>query len=616
MRSIHRRRSVVWLLSATLFLLLAPGPGAQGDDGRRSSFGVYEGYSEPIYDEWITESVYVEMRDGVQLAVDYTRPAIHGEPVEEALPLVWTHSRYHRNPVAAMGNPRIESMVDAQSSLQRLVRHGYVVAAACVRGGGASFGRFEGLFSENETLDAIELIDWFVEQPWCNGNIGMYGGSYLGITQYMAASRAPKALKAIIPDVACFDFYEVVYSGAGVLRQDMLQHWADLTYRLDMQVPGEAVDADSDRTLLAQAREGHKDNWPVVEGYSSAPYRDSKTELHQWDNHGPSPYLAQINEAAIPIYHLNGWFDVFALDTTLWFANYTGNQRMMMGDWSHAQMTRDRTRLTEVEQLRWFDRWLKGIENGIEDEAPIQFQLMIEPGESEWISAEAWPLEDTAPFLLFLGQGPSETVASVNDGSLRMEATEKGQSDYKVDPTTTTGKTTRWDQAVGAASAMRYPRLASNDEKCLTFTTPPFEDDLTVIGHPVVSLFVSSSTGDADLHVLLEEIDADGNVRYVTEGVVRASMRKLSEAPYDNMGLPYQRCFAEDRDPLSADEPSEVQLDLLPTATVFNAGHRLRLSIMGADRDNTRLAPKAEETTLSVYFGSGQASSLTLPVLN
>jgi len=163
--------------------------GNADDEGKISEFGRYKGYSTPRFEEWVNTSQYLEMRDGVKLAIDVVRPAVNGEPVDERFPVVWTHSRYHRNPreLARFFNPDadvsdINSMVDAQSGLQRLVRHGYVVAAVGVRGSGASYGQFEGLFSPDETRDSYEIIEWLASQPWSDGNVGMFGGSYLGIT--------------------------------------------------------------------------------------------------------------------------------------------------------------------------------------------------------------------------------------------------------------------------------------------------------------------------------------------------------------------------------------------------------------------------------------------------
>jgi hypothetical protein len=592
-------------LIALLFTSL--GQAAQEEAGRRSAFGEYEGYSFERFDGWETSSVYVEMRDGVRLAVDVVRPSLGGVVAAEPLPLVWTHSRYHRR---MMGQP----MPDLFPSLQRLLRHGYVVAAAGVRGSGASFGTYEGLFSEAETLDAVELIEWFAAQPFCDGNIGMYGGSYLGITQYMAASKAPPALKAIVPDVAAFDMYETIHPGA-VFREDLLRHWAGLTAQLDRNVPAALVDGDEGGVLRAEAVAEHAYNWDVMKEYSAGRLRDHDEPTLNWLTHGPIGSLAEVQRAKVPTYHTNGWFDVFALDAVLWFANFDGPERLLMGDWSHAEQTRERTRVTTVEAHRWFDRWLKGIENGVEHGPPIHYALMIDPGDMSWERAERWPPAGTTATILHFAPGPTAGVHSVNDGVLAVAApAAEGFDDYAVDPRTTTGPTSRWDNAVGAAQRMAYPDLLANDKKCLTYTTDVLEEDLTVVGHPVVTLWLTVEKGDANLHVLLEEVDGAGQVHYVTEGVLRASQRKLAEAPFDNLGLPYQRCFAEDAEPVPADEAVEVRMDLHPTASVFNAGHRLRVVIMGADADNTEPSPLAGNS-LRIYRDPTRASRIELPVV-
>ena len=611
------RPSILILVSS----LILP-PALPQEVARVSSFGRYEGWSVERFDGWTTTSLYVPMRDGVRLAVDVTRPTTGGVATDEPLPVVWTHSRYHRNPGAlaqrfgGSSDREIRSNVDGDAALQRLVRHGYVVCAAGVRGSGASFGRFEGLFSEAETKDAAELVAWFAAQPWCDGNVGMYGGSYLGITQYMAASLAPPALKAIFPEVAAFDLYELLYPG-GVFREDLMEHWDRLTDLLDTEWHAPPVDGEEGEALLAQAVAEHEGNWQVLDGYRSAPCRDDAVPGLDWSQHGPAPFLAGINRSQVAIYHANGWFDVFALDTCLWFRNYRGPQRVMMGPWSHAQAEVERGRLREVEQHRWFDRWLKGIENGVEEEPPFQWALMKEPGEVEWRASRTWPPEEVAPQELLLAAGPSETVESANDGLLAFEAdAEAGADEYAIDPTTTTGSSSRWDNAVGAAPlGMSYSGLAENDRKSLTYTSRALEADLAVVGHPVLHLYVTATAGDADFVVLLEEVDVAGSVRYVSEGVLRGSQRKLGSAPYDNLGLPWQRCFAADREPLPSDEPVELVLDLHPTATVFDAGHRVRLSICCADADNLE-APRIElPASVTVHRGGARSSRLVLPVL-
>ncbi len=622
-----RIRFIRSLLLVSVLVACGRGSGANEQHPERiSEFGRYEGYAEPRFDGWVTSSQYVEMRDGVKLAVDVTRPAVDGVPADERLPVVWTHSRYHRNPrelVRIFGggeSPEINSMVDAQPDLQRLVRHGYVVASVGVRGSGASYGRFEGLFSEAETRDAYEITEWLAAQPWSSGKVGMYGASYLGITQYMAASQAPPALKAIFPRVAAFDMYDLVYPG-GVFRDNMLQHWADLTRRLDLEWAAPPVDADSDRVMLSEAMEQHKDNWDVMREYSAGRFRDHDVPTLAWARHGPSVLLESIRKAEVPAYHFNGWFDVFVADATLWYANYEGPQKLAIGAWSHSSMPDsalmvERQRLVAIEQHRWFDYWLKGIDNGIMNEPPIHYAVIIDPGAWSWRSAETWPPAEVETKMLYLAGGPSGSVVSANDGGLTASAPvdRDGHDVYAVDPTTTTGTTSRWDNAVGVP-LMSYSELASNDRKALTYTTQPLERDLVVVGHPIVTLYATATGGDADFHVLLEEVDGEGGVRYITEGVLRGSHRKLDDAPWNNLGLPYQRSFQTDRDPLPTDRPTEIVMDLHPTATVFNVGHRIRVTIMGADADNTEGPPVSPPPTMRIYRSATRASHVALPII-
>jgi predicted acyl esterase len=136
---------------------------------RLSLPGKYEGYSQPLYNERTSSSQYITMRDGTKLAALILRPAQDGKTVSTPLPVIWTHNRYHREGIFAW------------PWLRTLVKHGYVMVSVDVRGSGASYGTYRGLFSPEETRDAYDITEWLAAQPWSNGNIGMFGRSYLGI---------------------------------------------------------------------------------------------------------------------------------------------------------------------------------------------------------------------------------------------------------------------------------------------------------------------------------------------------------------------------------------------------------------------------------------------------
>src|SRR5262245_11166289 len=179
------------------------------------------------------------------------------------------------------------------------------------------------------------MIAWFAAQPWCDGKVAMWGASYLGITQYMAASKAPPALAAIFPDVAAFDMYDVIHPG-GIFRGDLLAHWGELTTRLDRELVGDPVDGDVGGALKRAALAEHEKNWAVSAGYASAPFRDDVVPGNAWNVNAPSGFLEAIRKTHVPAYHIGGWFDVFATDTFLWWANWDGPEKVTMGPWAHA----------------------------------------------------------------------------------------------------------------------------------------------------------------------------------------------------------------------------------------------------------------------------------------
>ncbi|MBN1680445.1 MAG: CocE/NonD family hydrolase [Anaerolineae bacterium] len=601
-------------------------PAAAQDGERISRPGEYRGYSEPIYDDWVRISQYVPVRDGTRLAVDIFRPAVDGQPVDDPLPVLWTHHRYHR--ATEMDNGELFTILTQAPELETALYHGYVIGVVDVRGGGASFGTRRGEFTREETQDAYDITEWFAVQPWCDGNIGMFGLSYLAITQYLAASTQPPHLKAIMPMMALFDLYSFVYPG-GVFADNYVENWGTRTILLDKIKPAAPVDDDTDGALLQAARAEHRDNANIYLLAQERPFRDSNPvsdSEYSFSSVSPSSYIDAINASGVAVYTVGGWYDMFPRDAVTWFNNLTVPQKLILTPWSHNGSGGFDMM---AEHLRWFDYWLKGIDNGIMDEPPVYYSVIGASDDESggpndgsgavWYAADEWPLPEETPTPMYLHAGPSGSVESVNDGLLSLERPSTPGEDassmdvYSVDYTTTTGTTTRWVDGYGGGFG--YPDMRSNDEKGLTFTTPPLEQAMQLTGHPVAHLWITASVEDIDVFVYVEEVAPDGTSTYLTEGVLKASHRALQEPPFDTMELPFHRGNAADVSPLPEGEPVELVFDLLPISVVFDAGNRLRFTITGADADNYLTEPCDPAPTLTVYRSAEYPSHVVLPVI-
>ncbi len=616
-----RRPAVLAAALALLLSLALPPAGAQqsGAPEKVSRFGEYRGYSAPVYDSWVRTSRYLTMRDGVRLAADIIRPAKAGKAEEKPLPAIFTHTRYHRANVGKDG--KIVSEADSPLS-QVFLKYGYVIVVVDVRGSGASFGTWTGLFNPEETQDAHEIIEWLAAQPWCDGNVGMVGGSYLGATQLMAASTRPPHLKAIFPIVPPFDLFDIGYHN-GVYFRDFLKTWNDLTIMLDTKIPAAPVDEDRDGAMLKAALAEHAKNRPTLDLFPPGLYRDARDQvtgayvLRDWQ---PAGHVADITAAKVPMYLWSGWYDAFTRDAFLMNKNYGVPRKFVIGGWSHSPkdpaIGNEEMRLALNEALRWFDHWLKGIENGVMAEPPVRYQVMRSPKAGEWRTAPSWPVPGARATDFYFAAGPSGSVRSTNDGLLLAKVgprQREGRDGYAPDPSTTMGTATRWDNAVGGG--FQYPDLAANDAKGLTYTTAPLAADVEVTGHPVVRLWLSSTAADGDFFAYLEEVDEKGFSEYVTEGAIKASFRVLGQAPYDVLGLPYHRGFGKDARSLTPGEPVELVFDMPPISNIFDAGHRIRVTITCADADNAETTAVDPAPQITVYRESGRGSRIVLPVV-
>ncbi|MBD3415278.1 MAG: CocE/NonD family hydrolase [Candidatus Aminicenantes bacterium] len=628
MRGFNPQKTIMVSLWISMVLFLVSGSTElyAGQDEKISKPGQYRGYSDPLYDQWVRESLYITVRDGTKLAADIHRPAINGKPVGMPLPLIWVHTRYHRanyteqgDVATYMGNP----------ALQKILSHGYIIAVVDVRGSGASFGTRGGIFTPEEAGDTYDIVEWFAEQPWCDGSIGMYGGSYMGITQYIAAGMAPPHLKAIMPVFAMFDLYAFAYPG-GVLQDDFMLGWSDMVKRLDQEIPTPHVDEDPDGVLFQRALKEHMGNIYPADIVDSAPFRDSYSDVVSSDIYkewSPYAYLQPLNQSNVAVYTVAGWYDLWPKDALLWFQNIENPQKLIITPWSHSMGSEGWEKTVHplmgfefefslsTECLRWYDFWLKGIKNGIMDEPPIYYFTTGESEEEAWSFAQAWPLPETKSVFFYFREGHSGSVNSSNDGLLATQAPSSfGTDSYTVDYTATSSETSRWTD--GRGEGFWYGDMSSNDEKALTYTTDPLEQDVEVTGHPVVSIWAASPVEDGDFFVYLEEVDSDGYSHYITEGVLRASHRKISEPSFDYIGVPYHRSYEQDMQPLPRNRPVELVFDLLPASNVFDKGHRIRVAITCADQKNFRTPEIDPAPQVTVYRNNDFPSSISLPVID
>ncbi len=614
---------------------------------RVSEFGKYQGYSEAIYDRNQRRSDYLTLSNGTRLAYDLILPTKKEIPADKPLPVLFLYTPYLRTFIIFDENGK-----DIISDLYRLkwyeraylrvrywfykrgnlidplfrkkwlgnmVEHGYAVVVVERPGTGASFGKMNPSF-EVVAKETDEILNWIAAQKWCDGNIGMYGESWQGAIQLAAASTGNPHLKAIFPAASWMDNYSAMMYSGGVYNKAFGEFftWSQKFLSSNVITP---VDRDKNGTMLAQAREERRSGIVaerIAEASKKIPYRDSLSPDGNriWiDTMALYPFLDRINRSGIPIYLTTGWYDLCTRDNFLLYANLTVPKRLLARPLDHEQVDEKQFDLDyAAEAHRWFDYWLKGVKNGIMDEPPIHYYRMGGDKKNAWEVTDVWPLKNQKTGRYYFGSGETGGIISVNNGTLSFShpVVPEASDTYTVDYTTTSSNHSRWTAVNWTHD---YPNMRSNDAKALTYTSPPLEKPVQVTGHPVIHVWLKSDAPDLDLFAYLEEVDGGGNSTYITEGNLRASHRTLSQAPYDNLGLPYHRHYKSDLAPIPAGEPVELVFDLLPTSYVFRGGNRIRITVTCADADNFETPVLNPATKLHLLRDWNHPSFIQLPVV-
>jgi putative CocE/NonD family hydrolase len=492
----------------------------------------YSGFSEPQFDRYVRSSTYVEMSDGAKIAADLYLPDGYVGPGEAPteFPVIVNFMPYLRaliDPVTGKAVPHILSRPGEQCGDYH--KYGYALVIADTRTHGASTGPAALVFGWRYQQDAGELIDWIDRQDWCDGNVGMVGGSHHGWTQLAAASQKPKALKAIMPAVVPLDgFTGQFFVGgifmqsfvAGVRRSDIIEaDYAERAKHVVAPVDG----SDIDPNMLEQGRE--EDAVDFFD-WENKPFIDTLAPSGESGRDFCANLVLNIPDSGVAIYNMGGWFDGFARGTTELFATLckTNPSRMVMFPGYH-DLVRGfmydefGAEVPDIfaERHRFFDRYLKGIPNGIENDPPVLIYNMQGDG---WRQEREWPL----------AREQRQTFSLASGYHLGSPCDEDGADTYTVDLSHDrrygTNLSSRW-MGLGSIPPAGAPDMTDKDKESLCYTSSPLTENLEVTGHPIARLWVSSTAEAGDIYVYLEDVDQTGRSLMVTEGQLRSEWADL-----------------------------------------------------------------------------------------
>lgn len=573
-------------------------------------------------------SIYLTMRDGARIASDLLLPA--GRAPGARLPTLIVMARYWRSMELHIPAPPNKAPIGPREMIfDDLIPRGFAIVVVDARGTGASTGVSRYPWSPEELADYGEVAAWTAAQPWCSGRIGAFGISYEGATALRLAAVGGPAVRAVAPQEIEHDVYPDIAMPGGIFNMAFIRAWSESNRKLDAGRPSSLfpwsarllvrgarpVDADlKDRAILALALREHQANTDVYAAMARITYRDDLfgDTGATLDDFSVMAHQGAIERGGAAIFSWASWLDGASAEVALrTFHTLSNPQLVVIGAWKHEMSAhgspyqRPGARLSPAQREQWaalaqfFDQTLA------HDRPPQGKRLFYYTlGAEEWRAAERFPPPGVAPqdwyFQDGRGLAPTPPAAAAADT-------------YVVDFAATTGTANRWHTQM--ARPVVYRDRARQDRRLLTYTSAPLEQDLEIVGYPVVTLYVASSVDDGAFYAYLEDVDARGVVRYLTEGQLRGIHRKLADAPpVYRTGMPYRSFRRADAAPLPRGEPVELTFGLQPIAALIRRGHRIRVAIAGADHDTFVRIPAEGTPIWQVLRGPGHASRISLPI--
>jgi putative CocE/NonD family hydrolase len=512
-----------------------------------------------LYETELVKNCLIPMSDGVTLAADLYRPR-----VDEPVPALMSFYPYHKDDDMGPGY--------FEGALRALAQAGYACLLVDVRGTGSSGGHTAFPQMERERRDYHEAVEWVAGQPWCDGEVGVWGLSYGSIAALLTAVENPPHLGAV-----------AAFHGARVISDDFLctggrlgllqavANWSSWMAGQNFMPPGYR---DPQGRWLTVWREHLEHNVPYL-----------VTALDRlWSSpDGFQPTVADLKRIDSPVFLWVGWHDLFPKAMVEAYQSVQGPKKMTVGPWVHVMPDVGHAGRVDylLELQRWFDHWLRGVDTGVMDEPPVAMWVQ---GEEAWVYEDDFPPAEVEVRVLYLDEGgtlsESPPRASGSD-TFPYDATVGVCSDL-VDP-------------MGVVTGL--PRDQRFDEiKGKTYTTAPLAEDLEICGVPQTTVKYSSGAQDKMLVVKLCDVAPDGRSTLITEGWVDDHWAKTQETTWGQV----------------SEDGSSVRLSLVPTSYVVRSGHRLRVFIAGSNFP--RLLPSVGPGEITVEWGAEPLSLVGVPV--
>lgn len=589
------------------YCTLAVALGANGLQARASQSGKMRSASAPAVEVLVEKGVAIPVRDGIHLVADVFRPAgSNAQSVANRVPVILARTPYGRN---------IEGTLYGKF----FAEHGYAFVAQDVRGRFDSEGTWTPFVHESD--DGSDSIDWLVKQPWCNGDVAMFGASYSGMCAWYAAATGHSHLRAVIAMVNVADPDQFMPFTGGVFHIGFAG-WAKMLEA--MEAPGGLASIplfDWEKAVRVRPLGDIDTFFKTQHTYVDEALQHPLSDRKYWDR---ISYLKKLSGAKVAGLHISGWFDVHRKGT---FSTYErmrngaatptarDSQHLIIGPWAHLGVNRVKTigsvdfgpnAITNLDEtmVRFLDHHLKGLENGFGDDGRVR---LFVTGENKWWFADDWPPSDMHTLKLSLSSAGTAnsrqgggTLGGSRDTSLNMEFDEFRYD--PVDPPPFLGSMALYPLPDHTADKSTLP----DRKDVLDFSSAAFTTTVDLVGPVQVVLYVSTNAPDTDFAVELFRVTTSGGMFRLTGSIRRLRYRD----GYDNDS------------PVKPGQVTKLVIDCPPIGCRLDPGDRLHLQIGSAacpayapnlnTLDPIATATEPVTATSRVWHSAGRESYITV----